>query len=83
VVLLRSFSSPYTRSMTAMRDELHHLVDQLDDDTVPGAAELLRELAARQGRLQSRPSWFGALRAGPDFAERSEDILRVELGRPA
>ena len=69
--------------MTATRDELHHLVDQLDDDIVPGAAELLRELAARRGRPQGRPSWFGALRAGPDFAERSEEILRVELGRPA
>ena len=69
--------------MTATRDELHHLVDQLDDDTVPGAAELLRDLAARQGRPRRRPSWFGALSAGPDFAERSEEILRAELGRPA
>jgi hypothetical protein len=69
--------------MTATRDELHHLVDQLDEDTVPDAAALLRELAARQGRPPGRPSWFGALRAGPDFAERSEEILRAELGRPA
>lgn len=65
------------------REELHHLVDQLDDDTVPGAAELLREIAARGGRPHSRPSWFGALRAGPDLAGRSEEILRTELGRPA
>jgi hypothetical protein len=67
--------------MTATRDELHHLVDQLDDETVAGAAELLRELAARHGRPRRRPSWFGALSAGPDFAERSEEILRDELGR--
>lgn len=69
--------------MTATRDELHHLVDQLDDDTVPDAAALLRELAARQSQPPGRPSWFGALHAGPDFAERSEEILRAELGRPA
>jgi hypothetical protein len=69
--------------MTATRDELHHLVDQLDDETVPGAAELLRELAARHARPRRRPSWFGALSAGPDFAERSEEILHSELGRSA
>jgi hypothetical protein len=69
--------------MSVTRDELHHLVDQLDDDTVPGAVELLRELAARQGRSRSRPAWFGGLSAGPDFAERSEDILRSGPGRPA
>lgn len=65
------------------REELHQLVDDLDEETVPSAAELLRDLAARRSRQRSRPSWFGALRAGPDFAERSEEILRTELGRPA
>jgi hypothetical protein len=33
-----------------MRNELHRLVDQLDDDTVPWAVELLRDLAARHRR---------------------------------
>jgi hypothetical protein len=47
------------------------------------AAELLRELATQSARLRRRPSWFGALSAGPDFAERSEEILRNELGRSA
>jgi hypothetical protein len=69
--------------MSVTREELHHLVDELDDDKVPGAVALLRELAARQDKPRSRPSWVGTLRAGPDFAERSEDILRSELGRPA
>lgn len=69
--------------MTVAREELHHLVDELDEDTVPSATELLRELAARRSRKRSRPSWFGALQAGPDFAERSEEILRTELGRSA
>ena len=50
---------------------------------LPGAAELLRELAARHSRPRRRPSWFGGVNAGPDFAERSEEILRNELGRSA
>jgi hypothetical protein len=69
--------------VTVTREELHHLVDQLDEDKVPGAAVLLRQLAALGDGSRSRPSWFGALHAGPDFAERSEDILRDELGRSA
>ena len=69
--------------MSVGREELHHLVDELDEDKVPGAAALLRELAARRDKSRNRPSWAGALRAGPDFAERSEEILRSELGRPA
>lgn len=69
--------------MTMAREELHQLVDDLDEEAVPSAAELLRDLAVRRSRQRSRPAWFGALRAGPDFAERSEEILRTELGRPA
>ncbi len=69
--------------MTVAREELHHLVDELDEETVLNATELLRELAAGRSWQRSRPSWFGALRAGPDFAERSDEILRTELGRSA
>lgn len=69
--------------VSTTRDELHHLVDELDEDKVPDAAALLRELAERGYKPRSRPSWVGTLRAGPDFAERSEEILRSELGRPA
>jgi hypothetical protein len=53
------------------------------ESQVPGAAALLRELAARRDKPRGRPSWVGTLHAGPDFAERSEDILRSELGRLA
>jgi hypothetical protein len=67
--------------VAAARNELHQLIDQLDDETVPWAAELLRELATRHARPRRRPSWFGALSAGPDFAERSEEIIHGELGR--
>ena len=47
--------------MSVGREELHHLVDELDEDKVPGAAALLRELAARRDKPRSRPSWAGAL----------------------
>jgi hypothetical protein len=63
--------------MSAAREELHHLVDELDEDKVPGAVALLRELAARRDKPRTRPSWTGTLRAGPDSAERSEDILHA------
>lgn len=69
--------------MSVGREELHHLVDELDEDKVPGPAALPRELAARRDKPRSRPSWAGTLRAGPDFAERSEVLLSSELGRPA
>jgi hypothetical protein len=62
--------------MSVARDELHHLVDELDEGKVPGAVALLRELAARRDGPRSRPSWVGTLRAGPDLAERSGDMLR-------
>lgn len=69
--------------MSVTREELHQLVEQLDDDVVPDAAELLRELATQPVRPHRHPSWFGALHSGPDFAEHADDILRAELGRPA
>ncbi len=77
------FAIVHLGDMTVAREELHHLVDELDEETVPSATELLRELAARRSRQRTRPSWLGALQAGPDFAERSEEILRTELGRSA
>lgn len=40
--------------MTAMRAELHRLVDQIGEEALPAAIELLRELAARRGT--GRPS---------------------------
>jgi hypothetical protein len=74
---------PALEGMTMAREELHQLVDGLGEEAVASAAELLRDLAAWRSRQRSRPSWFGALRAGPDFAERSGEILRTGLGRPA
>ena len=73
----------YTRFVTT-KERLHQLVDQLGDEQ---AAELLRLADAVLDvptPVRARPSWVGALRsAEPNLAERSEDILRDELGHHA
>jgi hypothetical protein len=65
--------------MSAMREELHHLVDQLPEAELPPALELIR------GRVEHDPGrdlpFFASFEAEPDLAERSEEILRAELGR--
>jgi hypothetical protein len=69
--------------MSVTREELHCLIDGLDEDQLPSAATLLRELAGRRDQPRGHPSWAGMLDAGSDFAEGSEDILFTGLGRPA
>jgi len=55
--------------MSAMHEELHRLVDELDEDQLPEAAAVLRRLAGLPDRLRSRPSWTGALGADADLTE--------------
>jgi hypothetical protein len=70
--------------------ELHHLVDRLSPDQVADARARLAELVAEHTResdpmLADEPvrtfSFVGLMHAGPDFAERSEDLLREGFGR--
>jgi hypothetical protein len=64
------------------KEQLRQLVDDLDEGQAAEALELLRKrYAAPIGRR--RLPFVGALHAEPDFAERSEDILRDGLGRTA
>lgn len=68
-------------------DDLHHLVDRL----TPAQAEALRAVALQlvEPQPDERPeagrrrklSFAGIMTAEPDLAERSEEILRAELGR--
>jgi|AntDryMetagUQ889_1029465.scaffolds.fasta_scaffold00552_4 hypothetical protein len=73
--------------MTA-REDLHRLVDELDEERVDDARELLRRLRPRQGE-PARDSgtgrrrviaFTGALFAEHDLAEHGEEIMRTELG---
>lgn len=62
------------------RDELHRLVDELDEQQLPDATALLRTL--KPGGLPRRLSLTGAYDSGrTDVATRSAEILRDELGR--
>jgi hypothetical protein len=61
-----------------LKEQLHLLVDQLGDDQVPRALELLEELAGKVPQShRPRPEWFGALDGDPDLVERSAHILRA------
>jgi hypothetical protein len=64
------------------KEQLRRLVDGLDDGQAAEALELLRERYASTGERRRLP-FVGVLHAEPDFAERSEDILRDGLGRTA
>lgn len=76
------------------RDDLHRLVDELDEAALPDAARQLAELRQRNrasateadteatiADLRRRMPWIGSLHSGKgDLAERSAQILRDELG---
>lgn len=68
-----------------MRDELHHLIDQLPEEQVAPMLALVRD-SVPEGedgeRLWPLPSFVGTLASGRgDVAARSQEILREEMGR--
>ncbi len=72
---------PYTECMSATRDELHHLVDQLPEAELRPALELIRGRVEQDSGAGRDLPFFASFEAEPDLAERSEEILRAELGR--
>jgi len=69
--------------MTANRDELHHLVDELPDDQVDSVLADLRH-CARPHRVPSERAlaWIGAIKDGPaDLSERVDDYLIATFER--
>jgi hypothetical protein len=67
--------------MSAMREELHHLVDQLPEAELRPALELIRgRVTDYSGPARELP-FFASFEAEPDLAERAEEILSAELGR--
>lgn len=71
--------------MTASRDELHHLIDELPDDQVPAVAEeLRRRTLPRPPRTQEPFAWVGmgvAKNGRTDNAQRVDEILAEGFGR--
>lgn len=76
------------------RDDLHRLVDELDEAALPEAVRRLAKLRQRNrasaaeadieaaiADLRRRMPWIGSVHSGKgDLAERSAQILRDELG---
>ena len=73
--------------MSVMREELHHLIDQLPEEQVAPMLALVRESlpVGEDGEiLWPLPSFVGTLASGKgDVAARSQEILREEMGRDA
>lgn len=72
-------SRAYTLPMTAMRDELHHLVDELPEAEVGPVLDMVRDHVASQPERRRRLSFAGLLHAERDLAARSEEILRAKF----
>jgi hypothetical protein len=67
--------------MSAMREELHHLVDLLPEAELRPALELIRGHAAGDRGPERDLPFFASFEADPDLAERAEETLASELGR--
>lgn len=66
--------------MSEMREELHHMVDELPEAGVRPALELIRGRADAAHGVRDLP-FFASFESDADLAERPEEILRAELGR--
>jgi hypothetical protein len=70
--------------MSAERDELRRLVEDLPDAQVPAAVADLRLRVAPPADRPWPPPWFGAAEGSrTDTAVRSEELLKDGFGRPA
>lgn len=63
-----------------MREELHQLVDQLSETQLRPALQLIRGRVEESSGPGRDLPFFASFEAEPDLAERSEEILRTELG---
>jgi hypothetical protein len=70
------------RGMTAARDELRRLVEQLSDEQIPTALAEVQRLAASGESAQWPPPWFGAVTSKrDDTSERVDELLADGFGR--
>lgn len=69
--------------MSADREELRRLVEELPDDEVPAALDDLRRHLKPVDRKRAwPPAWFGAAKSSrADVAARSEELLADGFGR--
>jgi hypothetical protein len=70
--------------VSAERDELRRLVEELPDAEVPAAVAELRLRVAPPADRSWPPPWFGAAEGSrTDTAVRGEELLKDGFGRPA
>lgn len=68
--------------MSAERDELKRLVDELPDDRVPAVLAEARRQSRPRPAPDWPPPWFGALTSGRDDLGRNhDDLLDEGFGR--
>jgi len=67
--------------MSAMREELHHLVDLLPEAGPRPALGLIRALAAGGHGQERDLPFFASSGTGPELTGRAEQILAPEPGR--
>jgi hypothetical protein len=68
--------------MTAARDELRCLVEQLPEGQVPAALAEVQRLAAAGEAPDWPPPWFGKITATrSDTSERVDEVLAEGFGR--
>jgi hypothetical protein len=68
--------------MTAARDELRRLVDELPEDRVSVALVEVQRLAGSTETPVWPPPWFGAVQSGrSDTSERVDELLTDGFGR--
>jgi hypothetical protein len=72
-------SGLHSIGMSAMREELHHLVDELPEAQVERVLDLVRDHIDDRHPRKRRLSFAGMLHAEPDLAARSEEILRASF----
>jgi hypothetical protein len=68
--------------MTAARDELRRLVEQLPEEQLSNALVELQRLAEEQPTGTWPPKWFGSITAGrSDTSQRVDEMLAEGFGR--
>jgi hypothetical protein len=66
--------------MSAVREELHHLVDELPEAEVRPVLELIQGRANAVHGVRDLP-FFASFESAPDLAEMSGETQRAELDR--
>jgi hypothetical protein len=70
------------RYVSAERDELRRLIEQLPDERVPAALEDVRRRLTPVSARARPPAWFGAGEADRhDLARRHDDLLADGFGQ--